>query len=229
MSIILLFEQKVELRWSPLIQLMRGDFFMTNTFTQHAFDTFQIDGLEPRMEAIRERIQPVFRDIGQEVAPDLTVATAEDVHVHIAQHARRKVNPPKDTWMAFSPDKRGYKKHPHFQVGLFDDHLFIWLAYIYELPNKQQYASKLLQHTELLTSLPDDFVVSYDHMKKDAVSVHETDIEKGLQRFHDVKKAEFLVGRHIPAEQVHHLSREELLDMIRNTYSHLVPLYKTIK
>ncbi|HBF59757.1 MAG TPA: DUF1054 domain-containing protein, partial [Exiguobacterium sp.] len=46
---------------------------MTNTFTQHAFDTFQIDGLEPRMKAIRERIQPVFRDIGQEVAPDLTV------------------------------------------------------------------------------------------------------------------------------------------------------------
>jgi uncharacterized protein YktB (UPF0637 family) len=39
------------------------------------------------MEAIRERIQPAFRDIGQEVAPDLTVATAEDVHVHIAQHS----------------------------------------------------------------------------------------------------------------------------------------------
>ncbi len=66
-------------------------------------------------------------------------------------------------------------------------------------------------------------------MKKDAVPVHATDLQKGLQRFHDVKKAEFLVGRHIPAEQVHQLSREELLAMIRNTYSHLVPLYKTIK
>lgn len=202
---------------------------MTNTFTQDAFDTFHIDGLDSRMKAIRERIQPVFRDIGQEVAPDLTVATQEEVHVHIAQHARRKVNPPNDTWMAFSPDKRGYKKHPHFQVGLFDDHLFIWLAYIYELPNKQQYASKLLQQTKLLTTLPDDFVVSYDHMKKDAVSVHETDLHVGLTRFHDVKKAEFLVGRHIPAEKVSQLTREELLEVIRNTYSHLVPLYKTIK
>ncbi|KTR25267.1 MULTISPECIES: YktB family protein [Exiguobacterium] len=202
---------------------------MTNTFTQYAFDTFHIDGLDSRMHAIRERIQPIFRDIGQEITPDLTVAIEEDMHVHIAQHARRKVNPPQDTWMAFSPDKRGYKKHPHFQVGLFDDHLFIWLAYIYELPNKQHYASKLLNHTDLLTTLPEDFVISYDHMKKDAVPVHETDIHSGLERFHDVKKAEFLVGRHISAQQVSELTREELLDVIRNTYSHLVPLYKTIK
>jgi len=202
---------------------------MTNTFTQYAFDTFHIDGLDSRMHAIRERIQPIFRDIGQEITPDLTVAIEEDTHVHIAQHARRKVNPPQDTWMAFSPDKRGYKKHPHFQVGLFDDHLFIWLAYIYELPNKQQYASQLLKHTDLLTTLPEDFVISYDHMKKDAVPVHETDIHSGLERFHDVKKAEFLVGRHISAQQVSELTREELLDVIRNTYSHLVPLYKTIK
>ena len=202
---------------------------MTKTFTQHAFDTFHIDGLDSRMSAIRERIQPIFRDIGHEVAPDLIMAIEEDMHVHIAQHARRKVNPPQDTWMAFSPDKRGYKKHPHFQVGLFDDHLFIWLAYIYELPNKQQYASQLLEHTDLLTKLPKDFVISYDHMKKDAVLVHETDIQSGLKRFHDVKKAEFLVGRHISAQQVGELTREELLDVIRNTYSHLVPLYKTIK
>ena len=114
---------------------------MTTQFTKEAFDTFEIEGLEQRMHAIRERIQPVFKQIGQEVSPDLTVNLAEDMYVHIAQHARRKVNPPKDTWMAFSPNKRGYKKHPHFQVGLFDDHLFIWLAYIYELPNKSQYAA----------------------------------------------------------------------------------------
>ena len=113
-----------------------------------------------------ERIQPVFRQIGQDVSPDLTVHLAEDMYVHIAQHARRKVNPPNDTWMAFSPNKRGYKKHPHFQVGLLDDHLFIWLAYIYELPNKSQYATKLLEQQQLLHALPSDFVISYDHRKR---------------------------------------------------------------
>lgn len=202
---------------------------MTNQFTEEAFNAFQIDGLEQRMEAIRERIQPVFRQIGQDVAPDLTVHLAEDMYVHIAQHARRKVNPPNDTWMAFSPNKRGYKKHPHFQVGLFDDHLFIWLAYIYELPNKSQYATKLLEQQQLLHALPSDFVISYDHMKKDAHPIDEMTLEPGLVRFRDVKKAEFLVGRHISADQVSAMSHDDLVQMIRNTYEQLVPIYKKIK
>ncbi|AFS71457.1 DUF1054 family protein [Exiguobacterium antarcticum] len=146
---------------------------MTTHFTKEAFETFQIDGLEQRMEAIRERIQPVFKQIGQEVLPDLTVHLAEDIYVHIAQHARRKVNPPNDTWMAFSPNKRGYKMLPHFQVGLFDDHLFIWLAYIYELPNKSQYATKLLQHQHILHTLPSDFVISYDHTYAQLVPIYK--------------------------------------------------------
>jgi len=202
---------------------------VTTQFTKEAFDTFEIEGLEQRMHAIRERIQPVFKQIGQEVSPDLTVNLAEDMYVHIAQHARRKVNPPKDTWMAFSPNKRGYKKHPHFQVGLFDDHLFIWLAYIYELPNKSQYATKLLNHQELLRALPSDFVVSYDHMKKEAQQIDETGLEQGLVRFRDVKKAEFLVGRHVSAEEVSAMSHEDLVKLIRNTYEQLVPIYKKIQ
>ncbi|WP_026830169.1 YktB family protein [Exiguobacterium antarcticum] len=202
---------------------------MTTHFTKEAFETFQIDGLEQRMEAIRERIQPVFKQIGQEVLPDLTVHLAEDIYVHIAQHARRKVNPPNDTWMAFSPNKRGYKMLPHFQVGLFDDHLFIWLAYIYELPNKSQYATKLLQHQHILHTLPSDFVISYDHMKKDAQRIEETSLEQGLVRFRDVKKAEFLIGRHVPADQVSAMSYDELVNLIRNTYAQLVPIYKKIQ
>ncbi len=202
---------------------------MSTQFTKEAFEAFEIEGLENRMEAIRERIQPVFRQIGAEVSPDLTVNLAEDMYVHIAQHARRKVNPPNDTWMAFSPNKRGYKKHPHFQVGLFDDHLFIWLAYIYELPNKQQYATQLLEQQNLLQDLPEDFVISYDHMKKEAVRVTDANLEQGLVRFRDVKKAEFLIGRHVPAQKVSTMSHDALLELIRNTYDHLVPVYKKVK
>ena len=38
--------------------------------------------------------------------------------MHVAKHARRSVNPPIDTWVAFAPNKRGYKMLPHFQIGL---------------------------------------------------------------------------------------------------------------
>ncbi|MFK4998367.1 DUF1054 family protein [Bacillus sp. N9] len=136
-------------------------------FTQSDFDTFQINGLENRMHAIQERIQPKFHTIGTILADDLSSLLGNEMFLHIARHARRTVNPPQDTWLAISNNKRGYKQHPHFQVGLFDDHLFIWLAFIYELPGKAEIAKTFLHHLNLLEStIPSDFVVSLDHMKK---------------------------------------------------------------
>ena len=117
--------------------------------------------------------------------------------LHIAKHARRTRNLPNDTWLAIANNKRGYKKHPHFQVGLFDDRVFIWLAFIYELPNKQQIAKTFMQHIDSLKSIPNNFVISQDHMKKAAYHFNEVDLNDILDRFYYVKKAELLIGRHI--------------------------------
>src|SRR5699024_11811796 len=108
------------------------------------------------------------------------------MYVHIAKHARRTVNPPNDTWIAFAGNKRGYKNHPHFQIGLWDDHLFIWLAFIYELPNKTNMAANFLHHIdELDTIIPDAYVLSLDRMIKDAVKKEDIDLAKALKRSHD--------------------------------------------
>ena len=55
------------------------------------------------------------------------------------------MNPPKDSWVAFAPYKRGYKALPHFQIGLWGSHLFIILAVIYEAPDKVAIAERLLK------------------------------------------------------------------------------------
>src|SRR5690606_31613238 len=100
----------------------RGTMNMQFTgFTQQDFDTFHIEGLEDRMEAIQQRIQPKFQAIGDVLTDDLSAMVGSEMYLHIAKHARRTVNPPKDTWLAIAGNKRGYKQHPHFQVGLFDD------------------------------------------------------------------------------------------------------------
>lgn len=196
-------------------------------FTQKDFDTFTIDGLDARMEAIQERIQPKFREIGTQLTEQLSGKLGMEMFLHIAKHARRTVNPPKDTWLAIASNKRGYKQHPHFQVGLFDDHVFIWLAYIYELPKKKEIAERFLANYKLLQStLPQDYVLSMDHMKKDAVKIGETDLEAALTRFRDVKKAEFLIGQKIPAEDSILSSGEALLALIEKTYDTLLPIYK---
>lgn len=197
------------------------------SFTQHDFDTFKIDGLTERMEAIQTRIQPTFQKLGDALIDDVQALVGSEMYVHIAKHARRTVNPPNDTWMAFAGNKRGYKKHPHFQIGLWDDHLFIWLAFIYELPNKTNMAANFLHHIdELDTIIPDDYVISLDHMKKDAVKKQDIDLEKALTRFHDVKKAEFLVGRHIQPNDPILQDQDALLACIKETYQTLIPIYR---
>ncbi len=161
-------------------------------FIKADFDTFTINGLEERMKAIQTRIQPKFQTIGEDILQSLSVRSGLEMFLHIAKHARRKVNPPVDTWMAIANNKRGYKQHPHFQIGLFDDRVFIWLAFIYELPNKKEIAEKFLQQApEIKQLLPADVVISFDHMRKDALSLSAMDEEQwkqGLERFRDVKK-----------------------------------------
>src|SRR5699024_7440030 len=144
-------------------------------FEKKDFDTFLIDGLDARMEAIQSRIQPKFQEIGTELTNELSMKLGNEMFLHIAKHARRTVNPPNDTWLAISDNKRGYKKHPHFQVGLFDDRLFIWLALIYELPSKQSIAKAFQAEFTEIKKLPADFVVSLDHMKKDSMKLEDLD------------------------------------------------------
>ncbi len=198
-------------------------------FTKKDFDTFQIAGLDERMEAIRERIQPKFQAIGQVLTNDLSVRIGNEMFLHIAKHARRTVNPPKDTWLAIANNKRGYKQHPHFQVGVFDDHVFVWLAFIYELPRKAEIATTFLTHfDEVVKLIPEDFVISLDHTKKDANSVAnmgKDGLRSALERFRDVKKAEFLVGRHIAKDDPLLKNGPAFGDFVKETFETLVPLY----
>ena len=197
-------------------------------FTHNDFDAFQIEGLESRMEAIQERIQPKFTEISKEVQSDLEILAGNEMHLHIAKHARRTKNPPVDTWMAFSHSKRGYKMLPHFQIGLFDDHVFIWLAYIYELPGKQDIANLFLEHLdELHKQLPSTYMISTDHTKKNASStVKDADLEQVLTRFRDVKKGEFLVGRHISSDDPLLKDGEKFISVVKDTFEKVLPIYK---
>ncbi|ADU30911.1 DUF1054 domain-containing protein [Evansella cellulosilytica] len=196
-------------------------------FSQKDFDTFQIDGLDERMSAIQERIQPKFKAISEEIINDLSDMVGHEMFLHVAKHARRKVNPPKDTWSAYCHNKRGYKKHPHFQIGVFDDHMFIWLAYIYELPNKAEIATALLDNIDsIIENIPNDYVLSLDHMEKKAESLQTIDLTGALERFRDVKKGEFLIGRHISANDPLLQDGDKLIAYIRDTFQTLTPIYK---
>jgi uncharacterized protein YktB (UPF0637 family) len=87
-------------------------------FNAGDFRVFDVDGFKPRTSEIRGRIRPKLEAIGHSLVPGVSRATGGPAFAHVAKHARRTVNPPDDTWVAFCADVRGYKKHCHFKVAV---------------------------------------------------------------------------------------------------------------
>lgn len=198
-----------------------------NGFSKIDFDTFQIETLAGRMEAIQNRIQPKFRDIGEVLTEDVSIMVGSEMHLHIARHARRTVNPPNDTWLAIAGNKRGYKQHPHFQVGLWDDRVFVWLAFIYELPEKTKIAKRFLSEIDTISEIvPANYMISLDHMKKDATSLETIDLHAALQRFHNVKKAELLIGQYFYPDDPILQDGDKFIQAVKETYEKLIPIYR---
>ncbi|MEW9050317.1 MAG: DUF1054 domain-containing protein [Neobacillus sp.] len=201
-----------------------------NGFTNEDFDVFQIDGLEARMDALKETVRPKLETLGQYFAPVLSSLTGDEMFVHVAKHARRTINPPKDTWVAFANNPRGYKMLPHFQIGLWNTHLFIWFAVIYEAPQKQEIANRLIKNlNKVYRDIPNDYAWSLDHTKAESYKHGELSKEQLLahfERLKNVKKAEILCGFELNRDDVIRLGADGLINQIDEVFSKLAPLYK---
>lgn len=198
-------------------------------FKQEDFQVFTIPGLENRMEAIVSSVRPKLEYIGQHLAPTLSALLGEPIYYHVAKHARRTVNPPNDTWVAWSKDSRGYKKHPHFQCGLWSTHLFIWFALIYESPLKGEYAKAIRQQLDRVRELiPDDFKWSWDHTQPTTYKhgdLTKDELLQQLNRVQNIQKAEMLIGITIDQDDPLLFDGDALLNKIQATFERLAPLY----
>jgi uncharacterized protein YktB (UPF0637 family) len=204
-----------------------------NGFKEQDFNVFMTDGLEQRMDQIITNIRPKLEVLGNKFADELTGLTGEEMFYHVAKHARRTVNPPKDTWVAFAPNKRGYKMLPHFQIGLFETHVFIWFALIYESPIKDSYGKVFLKKlNKIKKDIPDSYVWSDDHTKPESLKHSEVKKDKLKEmgaRLSSVKKAELLCGVHIPKDEAVNMTEDEWYNRITETFKTLLPLYNLKK
>jgi len=199
-----------------------------NGFTSADFTVFSLPGFEERMGALKQIVRPKLEAIGAQLAPALSEAVGMPMYAHVAKHARRTVNPPKDTWVAWSANARGYKAHPHFQVGLWGTHVFALFAMIYEAPQKASFARQLRENLDQLR-MPADFVWSGDHMQPGAVPHGEMDAEAFrvfVDRLEQVKKAEALCGIHLMADDPLLTDGDAFLERVMEVFRTTMPLYR---
>jgi uncharacterized protein YktB (UPF0637 family) len=198
-------------------------------FKESDFNVFRTEGLEARMEQIINTVRPKLESLGEKYADELSALAGEEIYFHVAKHARRTVNPPKDTWVAFAPNKRGYKMLPHFQIGLFESHVFVWFAIIYEAPVKSDYGKVFKDNlSKIKKAIPDDYVWSDDHTKPESYrhkDVKNGKLEEMATRLSTVKKSELLCGVHVPRDKAVSMTPIEWSECFNNTFQTLMPLY----
>lgn len=199
-------------------------------FAAPDFEVFEIDGLEPRMEALIARVRPKLNELGERLSPFLAGLCGEPMFPHVAKHARRTVNPPNDTWVAYANNKRGYKAYPHFQIGLWSTHAFVQFAIIYECPNKGEFADRALAELDSVRrAVPAGYVWSKDHMVPTGLaheSLTDGELADLFVRLKTVKAAELTCGIHIPRDEMLRLDGEAFLERVEETFRTVLPLYK---
>lgn len=199
-------------------------------FSNQDFDALTVPGLEPRMESIITHIRPKLETLGNTLSPYLSALCGEEMYPHVAKHARRKVNPPIDTWVAWATSKRGYKALPHFEVGMFSTHLFIIFAVIYESPNKAVFSNYLLKHAgKVVKETPREFYWSMDHMAPEGTSHQDltgASLKEMAEKLKTVKKAEIMCGLRLERNDPILSDGDKLTETIERTFAALLPLYK---
>jgi uncharacterized protein YktB (UPF0637 family) len=85
-------------------------------FTHNDFRIFEVGGFSARMQLIYEYVRPKLVRLGDELAPELARRLHMEFFPHVAKHMRRTVNPPPETWAAWGPSPKGYKRYGYLAL-----------------------------------------------------------------------------------------------------------------
>ncbi len=159
-------------------------------FTKEDFKVFNDDTLAGRLNLIKEVIDPKFEKIGAELMDQLEKEYQQQFYMKIAKHQRRTTNPPPDTWLAISQDKKGYKKNPHVELGLWPDRYFVTFSLLADAYDRAEYYPKFEAITDRIEN--SDWLVSNDHTA--AEMMDSTNYQKVLKRYMSVKSSDLVIG-----------------------------------
>lgn len=196
-------------------------------FEASDFEIFDEQTLAGRMALIRDVIDPKFEQFAEIALPILN-QDGQSWFAHIAKHLRRTTYAPDNTWVAFAPNKRGYKMMPHFELGIWADHIYLYLAVEENMKPKQTapIVSKLTAVSPMIANLPEQFVISQDHMMNQNVPLSA--YEATVSRFENVKHSEVLIGIKIMRGDAY-LGTSAVTEKLISALKTLLPIYEKLK
>jgi uncharacterized protein YktB (UPF0637 family) len=202
-------------------------------FAAADFKVFEVKGFQPRMAEIRTRIRPKLEAFGHSLTPAIARATDAETFAHVARHARRTVNPPDDTWVAFCPDARGYKKHPHFKVAVSRGTVRFLFEIGPEHGDKKHFAvawkksagklGPVIRRVKGLAAFKNEHDEEPAGMLADMTAESFTALADELLRTRD---GQLVLGRVVPASEAARWKEAQYRAAALETFRALAPLYR---
>jgi uncharacterized protein YktB (UPF0637 family) len=195
-------------------------------FTREDFEVFGIPTFPERMQGIKECVRPKLTALGDDLQPALKRLAQSDVFPHVAKHARRTVNPPPETWVAFGPSARGYKKYGYFGLVVSRGGLHTRIVVKDEAPDRPQMAKVLMDRADVLAKVfASQTVARYDRW--DYASIPEfakptADFWQEVAKVLAKKSGGLDVGVGWPVAQAVKLTDKQVLE----AFASLLPLYE---
>lgn len=196
-------------------------------FQDSDFEVFEDKTLEGRMNKIKSIIDPKFEKFA-EIAIPILHTNGQDWYAHIAKHLRRTTNAPDNTWVAFAPNKRGYKMLPHFELGIWQDNVYLYLAVEENMKpiHTSEIMPKLLDVSELVHKLPKEYCLSQDHMVNTTIDLSK--YAETVARYEKIKHSEVLIGLEVKRGDKR-FGSSELTDVLVDALKQLLPIYEKLK
>jgi uncharacterized protein YktB (UPF0637 family) len=203
------------------------------SFTAGDFKVFDLQGFQPRMAAIRAQIRPKLEALGEALRPGMARVTGGETFAHVAKHARRTVNPPDDTWVAFGPDKRGYKKSCHFKVAVSRHAVRFLFEAGPEYAEKKKWAAAWKKSApKLASALRKAKGLAWfgnEHDEEPAARLSDLSTDE-IARLGDeltrTRDGQLVVGRSVPADEAARWGLAECQKAALATFEALAPLYR---
>ena len=197
------------------------------------FKVFDVKGFESRMGDIKTRIRPKLETLGRSLAPALARSLGGETFAHVARHARRTVNPPDDTWVAFSPDARGYKKHCHFKVAVSRHCVRFLFEVGPEHAEKKLWATAWKKNASklspVLRRVTDLAHFKNEHDETPAAALGDMTPEELLALADEVvrtRDGQLVLGRAVAADDASRWTEAQYRTAALQTFRALLPLYR---
>jgi uncharacterized protein YktB (UPF0637 family) len=181
------------------------------------------------MQQIYAHVRPKLLKLGDELAPELARKLHLEFFPHVAKHARRSVNPPPETWAAFGPSPKGYKRYGYLALCISGAGVHA-RAVVKSEADKRSEMSRLLESRA--AQLVDDFKGTkigrydrWDYRNLPEQATMDLDLFDSLRQNLAKKTGGIDVGFGWSTKQALRLERGELIDAFRE----LEPLYRLLR